>query len=133
MTSSHGHSLAATHPPSNWRAKNGLSCIGVTGPVAQGGPFVNPQSLTTDTTVFRNITPFTRSLSGPIQFDPESCKVRPSSDMRHNRSILPSGSCNLIPAGLHFLNLENWHKTGYVTGDSSEIETRACKDDSQLD
>lgn len=68
---------------------------------------MNPLIVTTDTTVFRNIIPFTRSFSGPIQFDPESCKVRPSSDTGHNRSILYSSRCNIIPLGLRFLNLEN--------------------------
>lgn len=67
---------------------------------------VNPLSVTTDTAVFRNITPFTRSLSGPIQFDPESHKFPPSSDMGHNRGILSSGLGNITSVGLRFLDLE---------------------------
>lgn len=38
MTSSHGRSLAATHPPSIRRAKNGMSTAEFTGTTAQGGP-----------------------------------------------------------------------------------------------
>lgn len=38
MTSSHGHSLAATHPLSIRRAKNGMSFAEVKGTTAQGGP-----------------------------------------------------------------------------------------------
>lgn len=97
MTSSHGRSLAATHPPSVWRTKNGMSSAGVTGRAAQGGPMWIHSPWPQIPQSFRNITLFTRSLSGPIQFDPESREVHLSSDMAQNGSVLSSGLCNITP------------------------------------